>query len=461
MAAASLAYAYQLGREPLAASEAYSALAAAQPSIALVAHSALSLDPGKPVLYHLLLHWFSRWTGESETGLRVLSVLFGVASVYLVQALGESLFGLEVGWCAAVLWAFNPLVVIFARWARMYSMLVALALGHLLALHKVRRGAGAVTVLVAGLLGGAMLYVHFGAMLIVAGDMVVIAREFRRYGRSRSWPAVAIAGVLFLPFVPLTIAQSRALLFGHWLDWLGVSKGSPAQMLLFGSAAAAMALWLWLAAPAGDERRERLQQCLIYAVLPILALAAGSVLIRPMFEVRYVSPSFAIVAVIGAYFLDSRGPRVRNLAAVAISALCVMLVPLCYRAPHDPWPAVAAKIAAAATPAEPIFFESGFFSPDGEVRGDDADGFQQGFFRVPFDYYFHRSNPRAVVPAAQPLTARKLIQAQLDKAGGAWLVSTRKWSDAAAELPRGPRLRVDYAGRFSRILVFHVKLLAG
>lgn len=462
LAGAGLAYGYHLGREPLAASEAYSALAAAQPTITQVAHSALTLDPCKPVLYHLMLHWFCRWAGLSEAGLRALSVIFGLASVYLVLALGEDLFGFEVGWCAAVLWAFNPLAVVFARWARMYSMLVAFALGHLLALQKVRRGAGSTMVLMAGVLGGAMLYVHFGAMLIVAADMVVIVREFRRDGRSRSWPAVAIAGVLFLPFVPVTIAQSRALLFGHWLDWLGVSKGSPVQMLLFGSAtAAAAALWLGLANPAAEERRERLQQCLVYAMVPMLALGAGSVLIRPMFEVRYVSPSFAVLAVIAAYFLDCGSPWLRNLGTVAVGALCVMLVPLCYRAPHDPWPAVAAKIAAAGNPAEPIFFEAGFFSANCAIDTGDDQGFSQGFFRVPFDYYFHRGNPRAVVPPSQPATARKLIEARLGEAGGAWLVSARKYPEAVAELPRGPHLRVDYAGRFSRILVSHVKLLAG
>ncbi len=418
----------------------------------------LSLDPGKPVLYHLMLHWFCRWSGVSEAGVRALSVIFGLASVYLVLALGEDLFGFEVGWCAAVLWAFNPLAVVFARWARMYSMLVAFALGHLLALEKVRRGAGGVMVLLAGVLGGAMLYVHFGAMLIVAADMVMIVREFRRHGRSRSWPAVAIAVVLFLPFVPLAIAQSRSLLFGHWLDWLGVGKGSPAQMLLLGSAAAAVALWLGLANPAADDRRERLQQCLIYAMAPMLALGAGSVLIRPMFEVRYVSPSFAVLAVVAAYLLDCGGSWLRNLVTVAIGGLCLMLLPLCYRAPRDPWPAIAATIAAAGKPAEPIFFESGFFLPDGEVRSGDAEGFPQGFFRVPFDYYFHRSNPRAAVPASQPARAQELIEARVNQAGGAWLVSANKWPEAVAELPAGPHLRVDYAGRFSRILLFHVKL---
>jgi 4-amino-4-deoxy-L-arabinose transferase-like glycosyltransferase len=461
LAAAGLAYGYHLGRAPLAASEAYSALAAAQPTITLVAHSALSLDPGKPVIYHLMLHWFCRWAGLSEAGVRCLSVIFGVASVYLVFALGEDLFGFEIGLCAAVLWGFNPLAAVLARWARMYSMLIALALGHLLALQKVRRGAGAMMVLMAGVLGGAMLYVHFGAILIVGADMVMIVRELRRAGKSRSWPAVAIACALFLPFLPLAIAQSRALLFGHWLDWLGVNQGSRAQLLLRGSVVGAMALWLALAVPAAGDRRERLQQCLVYALMPMLALGGGSLLIRPMFEIRYVSPSCAVLAVVAAYLLDRGGARLRNLGTVAIGGLGLMLLPLCYRAPRDPWPAIAATIAEAAKPAEPIFFESGFFSPDGEVHSGDAEGFPQGFFRVPFDYYFHRGNPRAVVPAAQPAAARKLIEAQLGQAGGAWLVSARKWPDAAAELPRGPHLRVDYSGHFSRILVFHVKLLAG
>ncbi|HKD66748.1 MAG TPA: glycosyltransferase family 39 protein [Candidatus Binataceae bacterium] len=456
LAAAAAVYAYHVGRAPLAASEAYSALAAAQASVESVARSALSLDPGKPVLYHLLLHGFCRVVGQSEAALRSVSIAFGVAAVYFVFALGQELFGFEVGFCAAVLWAFNPLAGVLARWARMYSMLIALALGHVLAMEKVRRGSGVAMLLGAGVVGSAMLYVHFGAILIVAADLVVIFRELRRTGTSRCWPAAAIACILFLPFVPITIAQSRALLFGHWMDWLGVSKGSPSQMLLFGCGAAAAVLWLGLAAPQAERRREGLQQCLLYALVPMLALAAGSALVRPMFEVRYVSPSFAMLAVVAAYWLDCGGAWLRNLGTVAIGALSLMLLPLCYGAPRDPWPAIAAKIGAVANPSEPIFFEAGFFSPDGQVNPFPDQGFPQGFFRVPFDYYFHGANPRAVLPAAQPAAARKVIAAQLGH-GGAWLVSARKWPDALAELPRGPDCRLDYSSRFSRISVFHVK----
>ncbi len=458
LGAAAAAYSYRLGSAPWAASEAYSALAAAQSSVARVAHSALSFDPGKPVLYQLVLHWFCRWAGLGETAVRALSVLCAVASVYLVFALGAELFGFQVGMAAGVLWALNPLAVVFARWARMYSMLIAFALGHLLAMAKVRRGADGSALLAASLLGAAMLYVHLGAMLIVAADIIVAGRELRRGAQSRTWLAVALACIVFVPFVPIAVSQMRALLFGHWMDWLGVGKGSVLQMALVGTAAGAAMLWLALGGAGGDERRERMQQCLIYAFVPMLALAAGSVLIRPMFEVRYVSPSFAVLAVAAAGLLDWGGARLRNLATVGIGALWTALLPLCYAIPHDPWPAIAARIAAAANPAEPIFFEAGFLSSDNALNADADSAFAQGFFRVPFDYYFHLQNPRAAVPAAQPALARKLIAATLAETAGAWLVSARTWPDAVAELPQGPHLQVDFVGRFARILVFHVRL---
>jgi Dolichyl-phosphate-mannose-protein mannosyltransferase len=458
---AATVYGYRLGHEALGASEAYSALAASQPSMVLVARSALSLDPGKPVLYHLLLHWFCRWFGTGEAGLRALSVCFGVAGVWLVFAFAAECFGFEVGFAAALLWAFNPLAMVFARWARMYSMLVALALGHLLAMAKLRRGATAVRVVVAGVLGAAMLYTHLGAILILGADMVVIAREFRREGKSVTWPGVAIAGILFLPALPMTISQSRALLFGHWLDWLGAAHGPPGIALLYLPMAALAMAWLTLACRTAGERRESFQRCLIYAAVPMLALVVGSLVLRPMFEVRYVSPSMALLAVVGAYLLNCGGGRVRNLGTAAGCALFLAMLPFCYASRQDPWRAIAATIAAAAHPGEPIFFEAGFFSPEVALGPENDRGFPEGFFRVPFDYYFKGANPRGAVPASAPARTRELIAAQVKTTGGAWLISVRKWPDASAELPRGPDLRLDYSAKFSRVSVFHVELSEG
>ncbi len=458
IAAAAAAYCWGLGRPPLAASEAYSALAAAQPSIKLVARMALATDPGKPLLYHLMLHWFGGRFGFGETALRAPSVVFGLAAVYLVFALGDELFGFETGLAASVLWAFNPLAAVLARWARMYSMLSATALGHMWAMQKVRRGGGACWMVMAGLLGGAMLYVHLGGLLILGADVAVIVRELRR-GQYRCLVPVLIAVGLFVPFAPLLIAQSRTLLFGHWLDWLGARLAFSTTMILPALPIAGAIWWLAFGCPGAGERREGLQQCLLYGLLPMLSLLLCSVLVRPAFEVRYVCPSMGVLAIVLAYLLDCGGPRLRNLVTVGLGSFFIFLLPLLYSAPRDPWRAIAAKVSAAAAPNEPIFFESGFFSADGAADGAGA-GFPQGFFRVPFDYYFRGENPRAAIPGAQSAAARRIIQTAVMRAGGAWLVSAQRWSEAQSELPAGSQLRLDYSGRFSRISLFHIKLTA-
>jgi len=119
VAAATVAYSYHLGDHALGPSEAYSALAAAQPTVRGVAENAMQFDPGKPVLYHLLLHWFCESFGASEAALGAFSLIFGLGSVALVFAYGVELFGPQVGLAAAAIWAFNPLAVLCARWARM------------------------------------------------------------------------------------------------------------------------------------------------------------------------------------------------------------------------------------------------------------------------------------------------------------------------------------------------------
>jgi len=207
LAAATL-YSYHLGYKALGPSEAYSALAAAQPTVRAVAHNAMQFDPGKPVLYHLLLHWFCGWFGTSETALRAFSLIFGLASVALVFAYCRELFGPQVAVAAAAMWAFNPLALILARWARMYSMFVAFSLAHLLAMAKLRHRATITRTIVAGGLGAAMLYSHLAAVFLIAADLIVVVREFRCDRRSVSWPAVAIAVFLFAPFMPAAAAQT-------------------------------------------------------------------------------------------------------------------------------------------------------------------------------------------------------------------------------------------------------------
>src|SRR5579864_7254682 len=108
MVAAAVVYSIHLGRS-LGASEAYTALAADQPSYAAVARSALRFDQCKPPLYQILLHPVVQAFGHREFVLRAPSVIFAAASVGLLLGLGSRMFSPAIGVAAAVLWALNPL----------------------------------------------------------------------------------------------------------------------------------------------------------------------------------------------------------------------------------------------------------------------------------------------------------------------------------------------------------------
>jgi hypothetical protein len=404
-----------------------------------------------------MLHGFCELFGLSEAALRCFSLLFGVATLGLLFSYGNELFGFEVGFAATALWAFCPVAVIDARWARMYSLFVALALAHLLTMARLRRKANAAGQFLAGVLGTAMLCSHLGAVLLIIGDTLVLVREFRSTGRSVTWPALVIAIVLFLPFFRLDVVQTHALLFGHWLDWIGASQSTASNKVLIVVTATAILLWLSLARPHADDRSEAFRRCLIYAVVPPLALVAGSILLRPMFNIRYVAPSLAVGILILAFSLNLLGARVRNEATFALAAFLLILVPLTYAALVQPWRNIAAVVAAG-DQRQTIFFESGFFSHERLISQDQTTGFPSGFFRVPFDYYFKLSNNRGVLPGSNPEQSRLLMELAVNTVGGAWLISGKNEADARSELPAGPRFEVDFAKNFSRVLLFHVSL---
>jgi len=448
---------YHLGYKALGASEAYSALAAAQPTVRGVAQTAMTFDPGKPVLYHLLLHWFCVWFGASELALRSFSIVFAPASIVMVFGYGTELFGSEVGWAAAAMWMVNPLSVLFARWARMYSMFVAFTLAHLLAMTKLRRRMTKIGTLTAGVLGAAMLYTHLGGLLIIGADLVVVVREFRRERRSAGLPAIAIALLLFVPFMPAAVWQGRALLFGHWVDWIGVAHCTGVTRAVAVGIAGISCLWLALGGRHLGPRSESAVCCSVYVLIPLIGLLTGSIVIRPMFTVRYAAPSFAVAGVLVAWALDCKGFRALKDGTTAITALLIFLLPLTYSVLDQPWRGIAHRVAETADKQETIFFEAGFFSADGAIGPEDG-GFPQGFFLVPFKYYFKGPNPNAAVPGNDPLRARQLIESAIRKAGGAWLISGKIRPEALAELPKGSSFHIDYDRNFSQVLVFHVRL---
>ena len=448
-------YAFRLGATALDDSEAYSAWAAGKPSVAAIIAIPVNDDPGKQVGYYTVAHFWIKAASASEAGIRSLSVIFAVLSVAVVFMLGREMFDDETAAAGAAMWAFAPLAVAFSRRARMYSIVIALALAHLLALWRTRERPGAGRAIAAGALGAALLYTHPGGILVVGAELVMLVRDFARARRTAMpWLALALALVLFLPMVPILRTQSRELVSGQWLDWIAPARTYPTAIKLaaiaFGAAAG-----LWIAFGGSIETRadEPLRWVTAWVVLPIVALETASIVIRPMFSLRYVAPTLAAGALMLAEVLKlSLGARVRNLAAAGFAAACLVLMPFAYpQAQH--WREIAKMIAATGSSSDPVFFEAGYPS-----RGHAPnDGFPSGYFSVPFDRYFSGANPRVVVPGWDPDATRRAIEAREASASGGWLLSWKPEADAAAELPNAVRFRSSVRFRDIDLIVYRLE----
>ncbi len=459
-AAAAIFYSFHLGRDPLGASEAYSAFAASRPDVGAIVRIPIVDDPGKQLLYYIVLHYWTLIFGAREAALRAPSVIFGLAALAMIFALGRDLFDDAAGAGAAAMWAFNPLAAVFSFRARMYTMLIALALGHLYAFRRTRDRANPGWTIACAITGAAVIYTHLGGAAIIAAEAAILARDFVR-GRRRLAPWLALGGavVLFAPYLPIAIAQSRVLIAGHWLDWIGPAYHySLAARIIAAAGAAALALWLTFGREIETGADEPVRFSILWIAIPILLFSAGSIAVRPMFQIRYVSPAFAMLSVLCAGLLAIAGSRVRNLAVVAVTSV-MLAAALAVRPVIQPWGAVARMIAQAKRPADPIFFESGFVSAGAALSVPNL-GFPRGYYAVPFNYYFAGPNPRLTIPAYDPAAARASIERAASSQGAAWLITWMDPADARAELPDPKNFNSTLRLRGERMAIYRITRVA-
>ena len=165
-----------LGRQSLWLDEFYSWIFASR-DVRHVLHS----EPANPPFYFLLLHFWIRWFGTSESALRSLGIVPSLLSVWLVYHFSSRLFNRGIAYLAAIYQSVSTFQIYYAQDARCYSLLVSilflatLCLWNALEEHSPRRylyyGAYA-------LLGALALYTHYISTFFLAGHGLYVL--FRR-----------------------------------------------------------------------------------------------------------------------------------------------------------------------------------------------------------------------------------------------------------------------------------------
>ncbi len=170
----------------------------------------MSLEPTPP-LYYGLVGLLMELFGESDWVLRLPSAIFGAAAIPIVFGLGRELFGRRAGWIAALLLTAHPLHVFYSREARVYPMLLCLAMLTLWALWRAletdnTRSWATFTVALA-----ATCYSHFyGLFLGFAAGVAILLWGRGGRSRRRGLTAAAIAGLAFAPYLVMTLPHLKA-----------------------------------------------------------------------------------------------------------------------------------------------------------------------------------------------------------------------------------------------------------
>lgn len=220
---------------------------------------ALRLSDTSPPLYYLLLSGWTRQLGTSDAAVRLFSALWAVATVPVLWLVARRVGGEPAALAAAVLFAINPLGLYYSVEARMYSMVMFLAVSLIaLTLRLGDRPVRPWSVAVWTLVSAAALLTHYFTVFVWVACLVWLATRWRQIRWTWIIGAVLVTGLLVLPWyvvVPESLRQWRVT--GDWLYTpLGVRRALLAPFELAWSFLSGRGRWssstrsAWLAAGA-------------------------------------------------------------------------------------------------------------------------------------------------------------------------------------------------------------------
>ena len=350
--------------------ETYSAWFAAVPLREL--WTSVPLYETHPPFYYTLLKGWTALFGKGEAALRSMSVLASVLTVFLMPACARlARLGARaerVALLAALFLAVNAFSINFAQQARPYAIQalsgsLAVFFSSMLLL-ELARPQGRLRLWIAGLAlsAGVTLWLHNTGMFAAFGiwtGMTVALLAATPGPRRPQVTAVALAGIgallVWSPFIPMLMKQSAAMTrLSYWIQFKpantiaawSVISGAPIMHYPVALLVLAGFAWLW------KHARLHFWHWLCVLSLPILALAAYSLLAKPVFLSRlfeWLAPLGMVLLALGIHALR---PRWRLPAIALILALSAYSVLNFYRSQTENWREMLSALAQESRPGD-------------------------------------------------------------------------------------------------------------
>ncbi|MBI1299445.1 DUF2723 domain-containing protein [bacterium] len=348
-----------------------------------------------PPLYYLLLHFWIALGDDSAFHVRMLSALFGTATIPLIYLIGKRMAGAPLGLAAAMILAFSPFHIFYAQETRMYTLLAFTAAVAFYALTRLLTGSHARRNWVLFVVfSAATMYTHNTAVLFpLAVNLFVLGLLLWQRTRPGSAPSLQAP-----PFWKWVKAQIAVLVL--WSPWI----------VVFVQQARVVDQRFWIPAPTWDgvvrvlglflntaTTYEGSQALAVWGVY-VLLLGLGMVYFRKrMSQFLFLSVLFA-VPFLGQLIISLRRPIFsdRTLIWITIPLILVLaagVAQLKFRFVIIAAVGVVATLSLFSAADYYRFFQKEDWStPAGYValyaEEDDLVLFNSNFVIVAFDYYF-------------------------------------------------------------------------
>jgi 4-amino-4-deoxy-L-arabinose transferase-like glycosyltransferase len=161
-----------------------------------------------PPLYYVLT-WLIERFGDSVVGLRLVSLLAGVAAVPLTYELGRVTVGRRAAVVGAAVMAFSPYLIFYSTEARAYALLMVLLLACSVALLRALESGDRRWWAAYAVLSCAAMYTHYIAAFLLLGQLIWAGLTHRDALRALVISNLA-AAIGFVPWLPTLIKETRS-----------------------------------------------------------------------------------------------------------------------------------------------------------------------------------------------------------------------------------------------------------
>jgi len=350
-----------------------------------------------PPLYYFLLHYWMKISNQVWF-IRLLSVLFSLAAVYLVYRLGEVWLGRSAAIWGAGLAAVSPLMIYHGQDVRMYALLVTSQLGYFWYFTRIWK-TDTETIRSTwpawlGLIicGAAAMYSHNVAVFALAAPdlFLLLHRQWKKLFRIVT--GQVFIGLVALPWLLMIPSQIAKVQRAWTLPTPGVVEILQALIMLVSS----LPLSFWLMAIALlialqaivviaiellriikilPDCRDGVEFFLYLFLLPPVGLFLVSYLVKPMFVSRaFLISSLAFDLLAGFVIVRGWKRGIGKFLAGGILLAALISLPTHYRYqefPRSPYREAVMYLANRLQPGEVIihetklsYFPSAFYAPD-------------------------------------------------------------------------------------------------